>query len=364
MRKTNTKSRSYITVMAGDLEQLTFRLAYAAGANEENAKAIAAVHLYADLSGVGLQGIDHIPWLLNQLADGSVNGTVSPQIVRQTAATALVNGGLGPGEVAGIFAADLAIEMAKNVGTASVGITNSSDIFMLGFYANRIVEAGLIGMVFTAGPPLVHPYGGVEAMLSTNPLAMSFPTGDVPVIVDMATSALSGSRIRQAFYHGEEVPVGTGLSAAGEPTINAEEIHRGGVLAPLAGHKGFGLALSVALLAGPLTGSAIGSDLDWLYNGGEAVGMGHFMIAIDPGAFGPSDEFAIQASDYIGKIKSSKKAPGVNDIRIPGEHSAQERLSNQTGGVKILIATWEIISKCADTLGVSMPQTYESFRTQ
>jgi len=347
--------RPVVTVAAGDLEALARDLAIAAGASHENAKAIAAVYLYADLSGVGLQGIDYMPYLLDQLLDVRIKGDAEPQIVRETPATALVDGGLGPGQTAAIFAADLAIEKAKAVGTASVGVTNSGDIFMLGFYVNRIAEAGLIGMAFTAGPPLVHPHGGVERMLSTNPIAMAFPTGDVPLLLDMATSALSRSRIRQAAYHGEPIPEGVGLNAKGAPTTDAGELYHGGILAPLAGHKGFGLALCVAMLAGPLTGSAIGPALSWMDDGGDPVGMGHFFIAIDPEAFGPPGAFAEQASAYLAQIKSSMRAPGVEEIRIPGERSALARAARRETGITILSATWEIITRRAKDLNVALP---------
>lgn len=350
-----TTARPTVTVRAEDLNRLAYDLASAAGASPANAEAISAAYLHADLSGYGLQGIDYIPYLLDHLLDGRINGKAIPKVLRTTAATALVDGGLGPGQRAATFAADLAAKKARSVGTSAVGVTNSGDIFMLGYYAGLIADAGMIGMVFTAGPPLVHPLGGVERMLGTNPLATAFPTGETPLVFDMATSAVARSRIREAYYHGEEVPPGLALNARGEATTNAEEIYKGGVLGPLAGHKGFGLALSVALLCGPLTGSAIGPDLSWMDDGGESVGMGHFFIAVDPNAFGPADAFGRRASTYLDSIKASKKAPGVDEIRLPGERAKAEREGRRRDGVPVLKAGWERIAKYAERLGVAMP---------
>ena len=349
----------HIMVRPNDLKRLAVELAGAAGASPANAEAIAAAYLHADLSGYGLQGIDYIPYLLDQLLDGRVNGDAVPTIARETDATALVDGGLGPGQAAATFAVELATKKADSVGIGAIGVTNSSDIFMLGYYAGLIANAGKIGMVFTAGPPLVHPLGGVERMLGTNPIAMAFPTGQTPLVFDMATSALARSRIRQAYYHDDRIPDGLALNAKGEPSTNAEEIYKGGVLAPLAGHKGFGLALCVALLCGPLTGSAIGPDLSWMDDGGDSVGMGHFFIAIKPGAFGPEDAFAAQATAYLDRIKSSKKAPGVDEIRIPGERAATERDTRRHAGVPVVKAGWDIIAKRAKALGVAMPKPIE-----
>ena len=238
----DSNPHAHVLVEANELYNFAYELAQAAGACEENAKAIAQSYLHADLSGYGLQGIDYIPYLLDQMLDGRVNGQALPNIKRDYGATTLIDGRLGPGQTAAIKATEVAIEKAKEFGVGAVGITNSSDIFMLGYYVYRIATADLIGMGFTAGPPLVHAFGGVEKVLGTNPLAMSFPNGESPFVFDMATSALARSRIRHAYYHNEKVPEGIGLNSNGEPTTIAEEIYKGGMLSPLAGHKGFGLS--------------------------------------------------------------------------------------------------------------------------
>jgi L-2-hydroxycarboxylate dehydrogenase (NAD+) len=353
---TESTDRQHIVFRADELKQLAYDLVLAAGASPDNAEAISSAYLHADLSGVGRQGIDYIPYLLDHLSDGRVNGKAAPKIVRQTEASALIDGGLGPGQTAAKLAAKVVVDKARSVGVGAVGVTNSSDIFMLGYYASLIADAGLIGLVFTSGPPLVHPYGGVERMLGTNPVAMSFPTGDKPLLLDIATSTVSGSSIRHAYYHGEQVAPGIGLNSEGEPTTDAEELYKGGALAPLGGYKGFGLGLCFAMLCGPLTGSAIGPDLSWMKDGGESVGMGHFFMAINPASFGEKDAFSEQAASYIGRIKSSEKSPGIREIRIPGERSAQKREARRVEGVPIVKEGWKIIEKRARDLGVTIPQ--------
>ncbi len=355
MNLTEKTEHPHLVFRADELKKLAYDLVRAAGASHDNAEAISSAYLHADLSGVGRQGIDYIPYLLDHLSDGRVNGKASPKIVRQTGTSALIDGGLGPGQAAAKLATKVAIAKAHS-GVSAVGITNSSDIFMLGYYASLIADAGLIGFVFTSGPPLVHPYGGVERMLGTNPVAMAFPTGDIPLLLDIATSTVSRSSIRHAYYHGEQVPPGIGLNSEGEPTTDAEELYKGGALAPLGGYKGFGLGLCFAMLCGPLTGSAIGPDLSWMDDGGESVGMGHFFMAINPASFGKKDAFSEQAASYIGRIKSSKKTPGIREIRIPGERSAQKREARRVEGVPIVKEGWKIIEKRARDLGVTIPQ--------
>lgn len=346
----------HVLVRADDLKKLAYDIMIAAGTSVENAEAVSAAYLHADLSGVGRQGIDYLPYLLRHLSEGLVDGQASPKIVHETEASALIDGALGPGQTAAVFAANLAIRKARSVGVAAVGIGNSSDIFMLGYYANIISDAGLIGMVFSSGPPVVHAHGGFERTMSTNPVAIAYPTGDIPLLLDIATSKDSRSSVRHAYYHGDQLPEGTGLSHLGEPTTDSEELYKRGALSPLGGHKGFGLGLCFAMLCGPLTGSAVGPDLSWMDDGGESVGMGHFIIAIDPDSFVGKNTFSERAEDYISRIKSSKKVAGTDEIRIPGEHSAKKRKARRVEGVPVIKVGWKVICERAKELGVTIPQ--------
>ncbi len=347
--------RPELVIDAEELFSLMRRLLCAVGCPDDIAEQAALVHFEADLRGKGLQGIDYMPYILDYIRSGVISADARAKICWEHKAGILVDGNKGLGQPAALMAVDEAVAKAREFGVCAVGVTNSSDIFMLGFYAERMARAGMVGLAFTAGPPLVHPYGGVERMLSTNPLAFGFPAGKQdPLVFDMATSALSSARIRQAAYHGETVPAGTGIGPDGLPTTDAAAI-REGAISPLAGHKGFGIALCVALLSGPLTGSALAPDLWGLYTGEKIDGMGHFFIAVDPTCFQEAGAFEAAANDYISRIKASKKAPGVDEIRIPGEQAFAERERRLQHGVPVLKATWRIISKVAAELDVKLP---------
>ena len=242
-----------ITVPPETLRELMVRLLSSVGCEQSTARSASEIFLEADMRGIGLQGLDHMHSMVRGIQHGHIDPRGLPSITSEGAAFALIDGARGPGQVAALMAVDVAVAKARNAGTCSVGITNSSDIFMLGYYAERIARAGLIGFVFTGSPPQVHPFGGVDQILGTNPIAISFPTEfDDPLLIDMATSAWSGSRVRQASYFGEEVPAGIGVGANGIPTNDPAKIRSGGAIGPLAGHKGFALSLAVALLSGPL----------------------------------------------------------------------------------------------------------------
>jgi LDH2 family malate/lactate/ureidoglycolate dehydrogenase len=179
------------------------------------------------MRGVSFQGLDHMHTLLSGIRNGHIDPTGQPRIAKESDAFALIDGRRGLGQQAAQLATDVAISKARKSGISCVGITNSSDIFMVGFYAERIARTGLVGFVFTGAPPSVHPYGGRERILGTNPFAIAFPTDEEnPVLIDMATSAVSNSFVRQANYYGEELPDNVAVDADGKPTRSAKAVRR------------------------------------------------------------------------------------------------------------------------------------------
>jgi L-2-hydroxycarboxylate dehydrogenase (NAD+) len=351
--------RTSICVNAEVLRESIARMLHAAGCDHEAAKIAAEVFLEADMRGVGFQGIDHMHTLIRGIRNGHIDPKALPSVAKESAGYVLIDGNRGLGQPAGVLAADLAIAKARKTGVCCAGIANSSDIFMIGFYAERIARAGLVGFVFTGAPPSVHPHGGTERILGTNPLAIAFPTADEnPIVIDMATSAVSNSYLRQAAYYDEEIPERAAVDAQGRPTKSAHAVRSGGAIAPLAGHKGFALSLAVALLAGPLVGAQTGKAMNgWRSdNKGPQGNYGHFLFAIDPACFGDPQDFRQSASAFLDEIRSSRKAPGIAEIRIPGSRSFQRRQHSMRDGVRIYDAVWKNFALLADSLGVKVPE--------
>ena len=341
------------TVSVAELREYMHAILVAAGCDDDNASVAAEAFLAADMRGVGLQGLDHMPTLLDALRDGRVDGHAQPRVTEERAAAVMIDGGRGPGQMAALLAVDLAVEKAREAGSCTAAISNSFDLFMLGHYTERIARAGLAGLGFSDAPPMVRPHGGTEPRLGTNPMSIAIPTAQDPVVVDLATSALSASRVRQAGYHGEAVPDAQGMNAEGRPSHDPIEV-RAGAIGPLAGHKGFGLGLCVALLSGPLTGSDTGRALR---SGGDIPRKGHLFIAIDPACFGNTDVFRAAASAYLAQVKDTGLVDGVAAIRIPGERSAAvHRQTLETGRVVIYQSVWERMTDVARALGVEAPE--------
>ena len=342
-------SRPTLIVESEALYRLMKDLLLACGCKEDIAAAQANMHMEADLRGVGIQGLDHMFNLIEDLRKGHIKPATSPEISKDLGSTVLVDGNAGLGVPAALLAVNIAADRASKHGSCIVGVTNSSDIFMLGFYGELLARKGCIAVLATHTQSLVHAPGGTDAVIGTNPLVIAIPTpGPHPILLDMATSHWAASYFRQAAYHGETVPEGLAYGPDGIPTVDPSAALRGAI-APLGGHKGFGLGFCIGILTGPLLGMPLGKALLGQWN------LGHLFIAIDPGAFGNREEFLSATQAHIDEVKRSRLGPDVQDIRIPGERLFATRERQLREGIIIYEEVWKRAEHLAKELSVRIP---------
>ncbi len=345
-----------ITIKQDVLRDFLVRLFQAAGCNEQNARLCAEGVVDADLHGHHIQGTDHIYSTVRELRAGRLNGQAKTRITHETAATARIDGDGGPGHVTGLIATELAIKKAKASGIGAVALVGGGDIFRLGYYMEKMANAGVVGMVFTNTHPMrVHPQGGIDPLLGTNPLAFGFPVaGASPIVVDLATSNSAIGYVRLASYTGAPIRPGIAIDRDGNPTTDARAA-LDGALTPLGGHKGFALGLAVGLLSGPVIGAVIGERLkEALAEGQGERKRGHLFVAIDPGAFGAADS-GQRTADYVSELKASRKAKGVDEIVMPGERGSRKKSGYERSGIPLSLSIWENTLKIAKDLGVEPP---------
>ncbi|MEM2874681.1 MAG: Ldh family oxidoreductase [Candidatus Hadarchaeales archaeon] len=329
------------------------RLLIAAGANEEEAKTVADVLTEGDLRGLSSHGILRLPYILRAMRRGTIIGNAKLRIVRETPGTALIDGGHGLGHYVARRGMEIAIEKAKGQGIGAVGIFNTNHFGIAGYYAEMAIREGLVGMVATTTDALVHPWGGVEPLLGTNALAIGLPT-DPPVLLDMAMSVAARGKLVDAARRGQKIPEGWAIDSEGRMTTDPERALKG-ALSPFGGAKGYALAFVLELLAGPLVGAAAGRDVVGTLEPVEGFSTkGDLMIAIDASAFVPLEEFRSRARKFIDEVKGSKKAPGVQEIMIPGEPEMRTREKNMREGVEIADAVWAELREIAGGLGVRL----------
>ena len=315
------------------------------GVPEEDAEVTADVLVAADLRGIDSHGVARTRRYVNGLHDGVMLARPDIQIVHETPATALVDGGAGLGQVVGVKAMRLAIEKASNTGLGFVAVRNSNHYGIAGYYSMMALEHDLVGVSMTNAAVLVVPTFGRDAVLGTNPMSIAVPTGkERPFVLDMATSVVTRGKLEE--YERLEKPLllGWATDSRGVPTDDAGDVLRnlkdrfGGGILPLGGaaeeaggHKGYGLALLVDILCGVLPGAAYASGVYPKDETGKPLpsNIGHFLGAVRVDAFRPVDEFKASMDDIVQILRGSAKAEGQERIFIHGEKEfevADERM--------------------------------------
>ena len=332
-------------------KELISKILLSLGVPPDRARVTAEVLAEGDLRGFSSHGILRLPYIVRAIKRGTILPSSEVKIVRETPATALIDGGHTLGHYVAYLAMQVAIEKAKNVGVSAVGVKNSNHFGIAGYYAEMAMKEGMIGIVATTTDALVHPWGGAEPVLGTNALAVGIPS-DPPVLLDMATSAAARGKIVQAMKEGKSIPLGWAVDEEGNPTTDPAKALRG-ALSPFGGAKGYGLGFVLEILAGPLVGAAAGRDVvGTLEPVSGFCTKGDLMIVINPLAFVDLQSFQAQTRKFIEQVKNSRRAPGFERIMIPGEPEYEERRRRLAEGIVISDEIWSEIESIKSELGI------------
>jgi L-2-hydroxycarboxylate dehydrogenase (NAD+) len=331
--------------------------AYQAVGLSPTAAGEAARHMVeADLVGADAHGIFRLPQYIERIATGGINTAASIQVQRTAPATALVDGNNALGHLVMGQAAKTAIDIARETGVAWVGVRGSNHAGAASVYAALPMAAGMIG-IYSAVASANHmaPWGGSDMLLGTNPLAIALPMGaHDPVVLDMATTVVSYGTVKNHALKGVAMPEGWMVDrTTGEPVTDAANSSNG-VLLPIGGYKGAGLALVLGLLAGTLNRAAMGAEVvDFNADKTTVTNTGHFIIALDVSRFIDPAVFAVEAQRQLEELRTSARLPGIERIRLPGDDRAVRRRDRASNGVPLSPQVLARLDATADGLSVA-----------
>jgi LDH2 family malate/lactate/ureidoglycolate dehydrogenase len=320
-----------------------------------DAAKVAELMLEADLTGADAHGVFRLPQYVRRLRAGGINPHPNICVHKTAAATALVDGDNGMGHLVMARAAATAVELAAACGVAWVGARRSNHAGAAGVYAAMPLQRGMIGLYsVVASANHMAAWGGIETLLGTNPLAIAIPAGEeAPVVLDIATTVVSYGTVKTYRLQGKEMPAGWMVNKADGGPLTDPARSAEGMLNPIGGYKGSGLALVLGLLAGPLNAAAFGRDvLDFNYDDENACNTGHFIIALDVARFTPLATFTAEVDRHLRDLRTSQPLPGFDAIRLPGSERRRRRADRLRNGVPMPIELIEQLDKLAGELGV------------
>jgi len=339
-----------VRVTAEQAKALGVGILRAAGAPADEAKLVADLLVRANLMGVDSHGIVRIPEYMVDIDSGKLQPGAPIKTLKESAATALLDGGWNFGQVAAMEAMQAAAQKAREHDIGMVGVVNCNHVGRLADYVMSAAEQGMIGMMVVKTSSLVAPYGGTKRILGPNPLGIAVPAeGGRPFVLDMATSASAAGKVMVRKLRGERLPEGWIVDSKGRPSATPDDLFAGGSLLPFGGYKGYGLCVAVDILGGALTGVGCGTGMGGGYG---AFACGVLAIAIKPDCFVPREQFIGHVRRLAEELRASPPQEGM-EIMLAGEPEFREEERRLREGFDVDGTTWGKLAQLAERFKVS-----------
>ncbi len=323
------------------------------GVDRSQAQEVAENLVWSELVGRENFGLIRLPVYLDRVAQGGLKCPCTPVFEDKSPNISILDADNGFGQYAGKLAMQKAVLMARESGTGTVGVRRSNFFGTGAFFVNHAAHEGMISLVMSNSFPKVVAHGGLKPVFGTNPLAFGAPRENgESLMFDMATSALAGSTVREHIAKDLPLPEGMAIDKKGEAITDPARVKEGS-LQPVAGAKGYGLALLVEIFAGVLTGAGISGGVASMYNDLSKPGdNGHFVIAIDISRFMAIKEFYMRLEGLIATIKASQPQ---GEVLLPGEIRWRQYRKNKKDGIRLGPVTRQAVEKICDQQSLAVP---------
>ena len=327
----------------------------AVGIAASDAERAAELMAASDISGADGHGVFRLPQYIRRIKAGGLNTAPQIRVIRQARATALVDGDNGLGSLVVARAVEEAIALARDNGVGWAGVRRGNHAGAAAVYAAMPLEHEMIGLYFAVGNANhLPPWGGVDMLLSTNPIAIAVPAlEEPPLVLDMATTVAAYGKVKVAAQQGKAMPEGWMIDREGNPLIDPDRADDGFLL-PIGGYKGAALALMFGLLAGTLNGAANGADVvDFNKDDTTPTNTGQAICVIDVKAFAEPTAFKRQVDAVIRQLHGAALLPGFDRIRLPGEDRHRRIVERQAKGIPIPPALHRALDQLAADLAIA-----------
>ncbi|MEQ9333575.1 Ldh family oxidoreductase [Thalassobaculum sp.] len=330
------------------------RLFAACGMNADDAGTLADSLAHADLRGIHSHGVLRVPDYVQKLTSDGVDPAGRPRVVSDIGGALVVDADNAMGQIAGRLAIDRAIARASRINVAFVAVRGSNHSGALDWYTLRAAEHDMIGIAGTNALPTMAPPGGTEKLVGLNPVSVAIPGGETgPLVLDVALGATAHGKIRVYAQKRQPIPEGWALDAEGRPTTDAAAALEG-LIQPIGGHKGTGLAMMVGILASVLSGAGYGTESGNMADGAVPGADGQFYMALNVAGFREIGAFKAHVDRLVRQYRGSRRADGVERLYLPGEIEAELEARNRRDGVPLNDGTVALIAAAGEQLGVDV----------
>jgi len=344
-----------VQVTAEGLRDFIAALYRAAGVPEAGATLVADSLVQADLWGHSSHGVMRAPWYIDRIRAGTMKPAMEPEVIVDAGAISVLDARDGVGQVTTDRAMRDAVRRAKAHGVGIVSVRESNHHGALGYFTRWAAEQGCIGVLTTNGSPAMAPWGGRKKVVGNNPWSIAAPAGKhAPMMLDIANTVVARGKIFLARQKGIPIPDNWAIDGEGRRTTDPIAA-LGGVILPMAEHKGYAISVMMDVLSGVLSGSGILTEVNGPYQAEKRSRCGHLVMALDIAAFGPRDRFEARMEEMVARIKETPLAEGFDEVFYPGEIEARNEERNRREGLALPEQTRADLAKVAGEYAVALP---------
>jgi LDH2 family malate/lactate/ureidoglycolate dehydrogenase len=333
------------------IEQATewgVRLLQKCNIDETQARTAMKVLITANLRGTDTHGIV----MLQHYTRRFVRIETRPvSVISENGCNTLIDGGNSLGTYASVIAMEKAIEKAEKFGAGVSSVRNSSHYGAAAYYALMAAQKDMIGISTTNAAARLAPWGGIDEFIGNNPFAISVPSGKYPITLDMANSVVAFQKIAAYAREGLTLPEGWSMDNKGEPTTDAQAALNG-ILMPVGGYKGVGLAVMIDLLCGALSQNGFSDGIPHYADYDKPRQVGHFFIAVKISDFLDINTFKASVDGYVEKFHTLRKKEGVDRLFVPGEIEYENSVERTKNGFPLSDAVVDQLNAVSDEFGV------------
>lgn len=328
-------------IPVAEARDLARNLLTAAGLPGPQAEAMCDVMIEAELMGHRTHGLSMLPIYLDRIEAGLIRSDGEIETLHETASTFAWRTERLPGAWVMHKAMARLEEMARTQPVVTATIANCTHIGALQVYLDGPARRGLLGMMMVTDPGVasVAPFGGADAVLTSNPIACGIPTGGDPILIDQCTSLVSNAQAQSIPAGQTELPGDWLMDNQGRPSRDPAVLKTDppGTIMPLGGaefgYKGFGFMLMCEAFALALSGHGRRTPQ---IRGAQGV----FIQLIDPAGFAGRRVFEAETGFVAGQCRASRPASGSPGVRLPGDRASRLKREQMAEGLELQTDLW------------------------
>ena len=338
------------------LKEFVEKVMIKAGLSKEESYIFSDSLISAEIRGVASHGLTRLSTYAQRVKKGLVANNVEIKILNDGGSVVRIDGQNGMGAYVGTKTMELCIERAKTYGSAFATVCGGNHFGCACYFTMLAAQNDMIGFAVANGPSAIPPTGSKQPLLGTNPVSIAIPAKTMqPLVLDFATSSVARGKVALAKKRGEKVPEGWGLDADGQPTTDPAKILDGGSMLPMAGAKGYGIALIVEILASCLSGALNGQTMGSFYDFNKVQNSGFAFGAIDISKIIDVDIFKNSVDMLFTDMKNASRIDANKEIMIPGEIEYLKSISTIKEGISLSPVVEKELMETAELFQVEFP---------